>query len=98
MIGPYSLPLQPEIEGDVLGADKVAHFLFVLAVAGWLLIFGLAPVWAVLIPTAAGIIWEASNRWFVIKGRKGASLYDLMGFLVGGVAAGILAAVLARGG
>jgi hypothetical protein len=80
------------LEGAWLGADKAAHFFFVLAVAGWICAF--RPrwyAWSVLIAVAMGLAWEASNALFVFEGERGISLLDLMPFLGGGFLAGILA-------
>jgi hypothetical protein len=88
---PKVLPAD-DIEGSPLGPDKVAHALFVIAWAGWSMVWWPAGYgWAVLIPMALGLGWEASNHWFVFHGRRGISLLDLVGFMAGGlVAAGMV--------
>lgn len=76
-------------EGSWYGPDKLAHALFILAVTGWSACYGHGQLgWAVSILVA--VLWEISNRWWVDSGRRGMSILDLLGFLVGGMGAGLL--------
>jgi len=76
-------------EGSWHGPDKVAHALFILAITGWAAVYGYGQLgWGVAI--ILGAVWEVSNQWLVGKGPRGMSILDLLGFLVGGVGAGLL--------
>lgn len=85
------------LEGVWWGPDKAAHFLFVLAVAGWICAF--RPhwlgkrwyAWSTLLAVGAGLAWEASNALFVFQGERGVSLLDQVPFFAGGVVAAALA-------
>lgn len=78
-----------EIEGALLGPDKMAHLLFCIAVTyagAW---FTPRWAWAWWIGSLfIGLGWEASNYWWVITGRTGVSYLDGMAFGLGWMLAG----------
>ena len=80
-----------ELEGLWWGPDKVAHFLFPIAVTGWAAALHRrwAKVWWIGSILLTGV-WELSNRWAVLSGFTGISILDFQGFLLGGFVAGLL--------
>lgn len=80
------------IEGVWWSADKIAHFLVPLVLAGWVLVF--RPrwyAWGPIIGVLGGLVWEVSNQFAVLSGERGVSLLDAMAFFAGGLLAGVLA-------
>lgn len=81
----------PPIEGSWWGPDKIAHFLVPLVLSGWIMVF--RPrwyAWGPILGVFGGLAWELSNALVVLEGERGVSLYDAMGFLAGGLLAGLL--------
>ncbi|MDX1388209.1 MAG: hypothetical protein R3344_03415 [Acidobacteriota bacterium] len=79
------------IEGSWLGPDKVAHAFFAPVVT--LVLARLWPAWrlrAWIASLMVGLVWEASNAWFVIEGEPGISVLDGIAFAVGWIGVGIL--------
>ena len=87
-----------DIEGSWLGPDKVAHALFCPAVT-WGGALALPAYWWAfwLGSILLGVGWEASNRWIVMKGKRGISIKDGIAFGVGWMGAGLLL-LATRGG
>ena len=86
------IPGLPVVEGSWFGPDKIAHILFPLAATGWVVAFKPARyAWGPVVGVLAGLTWEISNSFWVIEGSPGISLMDGMGFMVGGILAGLLA-------
>ena len=90
--GDYMDSPDESLEGSWWGPDKVAHFLVPLAVTPWVgLYFGLD--WAkvgLVLTLFLCMCWEGSNYFRVLRGKRGVSILDLLAFLVGGIAAGLL--------
>ena len=88
----------PSIEGSWLGPDKVAHALFCPAVT-WGGALALPAYWWAfwLGSIVLGVGWEASNRFWVLKGDRGISIKDGIAFGVGWMGAGLLL-LATRGG
>jgi hypothetical protein len=85
-------PREDPIEGLWWGSDKVAHFLVPLAVTPWVALYagsGWAKL-ALVLTLFLCMAWEGSNYFRVLRGKRGVSILDLLAFLVGGIAAGLL--------
>ena len=85
------------MEGSWIGPDKVSHFLFCIAVtfAGAWWMPKRAALWWIG-SLLLGLVWEASNYWFVFEGTVGVSYLDGIAFAAGWILAGLELYLLRR--
>lgn len=79
------------MEGNWYGPDKVAHFLFCMAVTFTGIKLGGLPEWAWwFVSLGVGLLWETTNHFFVLEGQVGVSILDALAFGFGWIVAGLV--------